>query len=213
MEETDSQTKPPVIPLWGQAAEGKNWKGSGSALGDHGKLEIGTCPQGLASLPGAPVCLSRSGACELRILFLWARTCCQTPPHSSRWHCSIQGQQLGHLGIIVHAGHSYPHHLWYKKPQTSAPPDPPGWWRGWTLACTLWAGQAGGAQWSGWGFTGWSHALLTLSWTCHPGVYVLCVLIVGIEFEIVSLASALWLLHNRCWIRFVRWINNTSKLF
>lgn len=36
-----------------QAADGKHWKGSGSALGDPGKLEVGTCPQGLVSVPGA----------------------------------------------------------------------------------------------------------------------------------------------------------------
>lgn len=53
-----------------QATEGKHWEGSGSALGDPGKLEVGTCPQGLASVPRAPACLPKSAACELRILSL-----------------------------------------------------------------------------------------------------------------------------------------------
>lgn len=53
-----------------QAADGKHWKGSGSALGDPGKLEVGTCPQGLVSVPGARACLPKSAACKLRILSL-----------------------------------------------------------------------------------------------------------------------------------------------
>lgn len=53
-----------------EAIEGKHWEGSDSSLGGPGKLEIGTCPQGLASDPRALVHLPKSTACELRILSL-----------------------------------------------------------------------------------------------------------------------------------------------
>lgn len=53
-----------------QAAKGKHWEGSNSALRDAGKLEIGTCPQGLAFVPGTPACLPKSTTLELRILSL-----------------------------------------------------------------------------------------------------------------------------------------------
>lgn len=53
-----------------QAAEAKHWEGSGSALEDPGELEVGTCPPGLASVPGTPACLPESAACKFRILSL-----------------------------------------------------------------------------------------------------------------------------------------------
>lgn len=54
-----------------QAAHGKHWEGSGFALGESWEIvEVGTCPQDLVSVPGAPGCLPKSAACELRILSL-----------------------------------------------------------------------------------------------------------------------------------------------
>lgn len=87
---------------WGQAAEGKHWKDSGSALGDPEKLEIGSCPVAPYACPDMQPVSSGFFPCE--------------PGHAVGLHLPLLdgvawGQHLchlGHHGIIVHAGHSYP---------------------------------------------------------------------------------------------------------
>lgn len=53
-----------------QSADGKHWKGSGSALGDPGKLEVGTCPRAWSLSLVPEHGLPKSAACKIRILSL-----------------------------------------------------------------------------------------------------------------------------------------------
>lgn len=113
-------------PLSGQkpGSQDKHWKGSGSALRDPGKSEVGSCPQGFDSVSQVH-CLQA-----------------QNPFHVSQSMSSVvtfllddkardkHFSHLGHNGLRSSScwPERSPYHLLCKKPRTSAPLDPPGWW-------------------------------------------------------------------------------------